>query len=118
MELSFEEFTKAEVVAALGVDLYLVDVVTIEIANKRPKPGEGETKLVHAYKFETEEGLQYISLFGINKHRDRHAAGFASGALAGIKYRIGPMGMEKRDTGNIQPAWVFVKRPGFQIKQQ
>lgn len=120
LQISFTAFTPAEKLAAMNLSLFITDIVTIRIkakANDKDRDADG-MKPVHVFKLETGDGIEYAAMFGLNPWRDRVATGFTKAAIAGIGVRVGPVRIEKKDTGNMQPAWIFAPQTGFRTEQR
>lgn len=120
LELSFEQFIPIDELQGMDVPLMITDAVTITIPNKGAKPGEPQEKPVHVFRFEVADGeakgMEHFSMFGINGPRDRIAQAFAANRLIGRRITVGPVKLGQRETNFPNPAWIFVKQPGFDVR--
>jgi hypothetical protein len=123
LEMSFNEYTSLSEFYKLrdpkdetkSVPFFVTNVVTILIANKKPKPGEDAMKPVHVFEFTTEDGLTFYPMCGANSYRDKIAKGFADNRLRGLRPKIGLLRLKQKETGQVQPAFIFETLPGFKL---
>lgn len=122
MEMSFVTYTKPEQIFEMsqqGVRFMITDVVTVNINDPENKNGTGQ-KAVHVFKLETigdtDGGMEYFTMLGVNPVRDRIADGFMKNRLLGIKLTAGPIKFGQVKVARWpSPAWTLESVKGFKI---
>lgn len=76
----------------------------------------GEVKVKHIFKLQFPEGDIKMVMQSNAGPRATLASLFASARLLGERITAGPYRFAQKDTGQIQPAYIFVQQAGFAVR--
>lgn len=110
VESGFGALTAPGDVAKMGVPFKVIDAITVDDFFDR---STGEIKVKHIFKLEFEDGRVVCTMQSDARPRRVLADAFRKARAVGARLEAGPYLYEKKDVGQIQPAWIFAQQPGF-----
>lgn len=109
----FGNLTSPGDVFKMAEPFFIIDAVTVENFTDR-KTGEVKTK--HIFKLQMSDGRIYFTMQSDAPPRATLAEMFRDARLLNVnRLKAGPYLYEQKDVNQVQPAYIFVQQPGFEV---
>lgn len=113
IQLGLDDKTKASNILKRGDPFTIIDAIIVrDFLDKRN--GEISDKMVFVLEFA--QGDTQVVMQSDTRQRRELAETFAAARALGARCEMGPYTMEEKETGQPQPALIFVRQAGFRAR--